>query len=649
MGQQAADIPSGARSRLPRVAGSGSATALWRPWLVRGVLLAASAILLASLARPYWTMRVKAPQYPKGLALVVYANRIDGDVREIDMLNHYIGMKPLNEGATTERRLAIPGIIAAASALLLLGWLSTRWAASLALPTLAIPPVFALDLYYWLRTFGLHLNPKAPLSHAVKPFVPPLAGQGKIAQFDVVAGFGHGFWLAVAAGLLALVALWLKGRGHGRARAVAVALTAGLVTLGLGRDAAAQTWLVGGTDGLVTIQEAVNRAADGDAVLVRPGRYAGPLMVRTRVALVGQDGAVVDGGGRGTVVTLAVAGITMTGFTVRGSGDILSAEHTGVLVNAPDTVVANNRLEDVLFGVHLRHAPHSVVRNNVFHGKALPVARRGDAIRVWYSDDVTIERNHVLDGRDVVLWYSKRLTIRGNEVRRGRYGLHFMYCDGAEVVDNIVADNSVGIYLMYSAHLNLRGNRMASNRGPSGYGLGLKDMDGVRIEDNVLADNRVGVFMEHASGEWRGNRVVANDIGIWLWPSSRQNRFAGNDLIDNGEQVSVEGEIGDRGNEWAGNFWSDYRGFDADGDGVGDVPYRSVRLFERLTERVPALRLYADSPAAQTIELAARLFPVFAPRPKLVDLQPRMQPLGRGSVTAPVHVRESQLSGARAI
>jgi nitrous oxidase accessory protein len=610
------------------------ASAWWRPWLVRGVLLAASVILLASLARPYWTMRVEAPQYPKGLALIVYANRIEGDVREIDMLNHYIGMKPLNEGATTERRLAIPGVVAAAIALVLPGWLSTRWATGLALPTLAIPLVFTLDLYYWLWTFGLHLDPKAPLSHAVKPFVPPLVGQGKIAQFDVVAGFGHGFWLAVAAGVLTLVALWLKRRGHGRVRAVLVALTAGLVTLGAGRDAAAQTWLVGGTDGRATIQEAVDRAAEGDTVLVRPGRYAGPLMVRTRVELVGQAGAVVDGGGRGTVVTLAAPGITMRGFTVRGGGDILSAEHTGILVSAPGIVIEGNRLEDVLFGVHIRRAPGSIVRDNTFRGKALAVARRGDAIRVWYSDDVTIERNHVLDGRDVVLWYSKRLTIQGNEVRRGRYGLHFMYCDGAEVVDNVVADNSVGMYLMYSAHLTLRGNRMAGNRGPSGYGLGLKDMDGVRIEDNVLADNRVGVFMEHASGEWRGNRIVANDIGIWLWPSSRQNRFAGNDLIDNGEQVSIEGEIGDRGNEWAGNFWSDYRGFDANGDGVGDVPYRSVRLFERLTERVPALRLYADSPAAQTLELAARLFPIFAPRPKLVDAQPRMQPLGRGPARA---------------
>ncbi len=624
MRQRVGNITRDDRSQAPRGVGFG---AVRRQWLARGLLLVASAILLASLTRPYWVMRVKAPQYPKGLSLVVYANRLEGDVREIDMLNHYIGMRPLEYGAKTERQLAAPGILLAATALLILGWFSSRWAASLALPTLAIPPIFALDLFYWLRNYGLHLNPKAPLSHAVKPFVPPLIGQGKIAQFDVVAGFGYGFWLVVAAGVVAIVAVWLKSRSQGRPHVLLVALLVGLVELGPDSGVWAQTIVVG-SDGLTNVQEAVDRAADGDEIRVRPGCYHGPVVVRTRVTLIGEDGAVLDGDRHGTIVTLAAPGIVMRGFIVRGSGDVLSAEHTGILIEAPESVVENNRLEDVLFGISLRRASHSVVRNNVLHGKTLPVARRGDAIRVWSSDDVTIERNHVLDGRDVVLWYSKRLALRNNEVRRGRYGLHFMYCDGAEVVNNVVVDNSVGIYLMYSAHLTLRGNRMAGNRGPSGYGLGLKDMDGVEIKDNVLANNRVGVFLEHASGEWIGNRIVANDVGLWLWPSSQHNRFIRNDWIDNGEQVDIEGGLGDRGNEWVGNFWSDYRGFDADGDGVGDVPYRAVRLFERLAERYPVLRLYSTSPAAQTIEFAARLFPVFAPRPNLVDLQPRMRPVG---------------------
>jgi nitrous oxidase accessory protein len=603
---------SAARANRARTAG----------WLAAALLIAGAAALAAAVRWPYWRMRIAAPQYPKGLYLIVYANRIEGDVREIDMLNHYIGMKPLDQGARTERRLAIPAIAAASAALLVLAAWRWRWAALLALPSVLIAPGFAADLHLWMRYFGLHLNPKAPLSSAIKPFVPPLFGQGKIAQFDVVATFGIGFWLALAAGALALLAEALRLRPRGRH----LGWVAAALALGLPGPASAATLEVG-PEGFATIGEAVAAAAEGDTIRVRGGVHRGPLEIGKSVTLEGLEGAVLDGGGRGTVLTLRGPGAAVRGFTIRGTGDILSAEDTGVLVAAPNIRLEDNRFEDVLFGIHVRHAPGTVIRGNALGGKALPVPRRGDAIRVWYSDDVRLEDNVVTDGRDVVLWYSRRLSLRGNAVRGGRYGLHFMYCDDATVEGNRLTGNSVGVYLMYSTRLTVRGNRIVGNRGPSGYGIGLKDMEQVVIEDNLLADNRAGIFLEHASGRFAGNAIAANDVGVWLWPSARQNVFAANSLIDNGEQAVIEAAAGRSGNAWQGNYWSDYRGYDADGDGTGDVPHRAVRVFERLIQRYPALRLYADSPAAQALDVAARLLPIFAPQPTLIDAQPRMRPI----------------------
>ena len=79
-------------------------------------------------------------------------------------------------------------------------------------------------------------------------------------------------------------------------------------------------------------------------------------------------------------------------------------------------------------------------------------------------------------------------------------------------------------------------------------------------------------------------------------------------------------------NAWQGNYWSDYAGLDADGDGAGDTPYRSERLFENLIDRVPSLRALLYSPAAQTVEFAASAFPIVRPQPKLADPAPRTQP-----------------------
>ena len=101
-------------------------------------------------------------------------------------------------------------------------------------------------------------------------------------------------------------------------------------------------------------------------------------------------------------------------------------------------------------------------------------------------------------------------------------------------------------------------------------------------------------LVQHGSVQ---SMLADNDKGVVIFTSARGNRFEANSFVENGEQVVVEGsaEIMTT-NLWRGNFWSDYRGYDADGDGQGDLAYRPTRLFERLADRNPALRLFADGP-----------------------------------------------------
>ena len=174
----------------------------------------AAILLITSILQPYWQLTLHAPQYPKGLTVVAYINHLTGDVREIDELNHYIGMRPLNEAATFERTISIYGIVVVALLILAGLYIHSRWVTLLALPALAMPVIFLLDLQYWLADFGQNLDPKAPLSSSIKPFVPPVLGEGKIAQFRTVAEPGTGLWLAVAASLLILLGLWFHRRAY---------------------------------------------------------------------------------------------------------------------------------------------------------------------------------------------------------------------------------------------------------------------------------------------------------------------------------------------------------------------------------------------------------------------------------------------------
>src|SRR5581483_10170514 len=108
--------------------------------------------------------------------------------------------------------------------------------------------------------------------------------------------------------------------------------------------------------------------------------------------------------------------------------------------------------------------------------------------------------------------------------------------------------------------------------------------------------------------------LAAGEVGIRLLPNVGGLSVTGNAFVENQQQVEVAGAGGDpAANLWRDNHWSDYAGFDADGDGIGDVPYRSEKLYEQIVDRRPELRLFALSPAVPAIDFAARAFPLDTP------------------------------------
>ena len=397
-----------------------------------------------------------------------------------------------------------------------------------------------------------------------------------------------------------------------------------------------QTALVVSPEGPYTsIQDALTAAQDGDHITVQGGTYLGPLIIEKSVVLEGVGEPVIDGGGVGTVVTLNAPGAALRGFTIRGSGVEPDRDHAGITITASDVIVENNHLSDVLFGIFVAQADRAVVRGNQISSKLkYEQGRRGDSIRLWYSQDVIVEGNHVNEARDVVMWYSNNVIVRGNHIENGRYGIHLMYCDRALIENNILDSNSVGIYTMYSRGVILLNNIIRRQRGPSGYALGFKDADAVLVQDNLLLDNHSGVFLDgtpftpSSFARFEGNIIAFNDVGATLLSAVHGVEFTANTFWENVEQVALQGGGKAGENRWQANYWSDYTGFDVDGDGQGESPYQADRYFESLMDREPLLRALLFSPAAQTIEFAATSFPIFKPQPKLSDSTPSTVPGG---------------------
>lgn len=189
---------------LPRTSASKLDHAITWP----RVAFVVSALLLAiSNFYEYWHLVLNAPQYPGGLKVTLFTHKLEGDVREVDGLNHYIGMMPLGDAASFERGIATFAMMAFVLLGILAGVLASRKAAWLALPIIIFPIAFVADLWFWLYRAGHNLDPTAALSSSIKPFTPAILGRGVVGQFSTDAMFGPGFWLATVAAVLALAAL----------------------------------------------------------------------------------------------------------------------------------------------------------------------------------------------------------------------------------------------------------------------------------------------------------------------------------------------------------------------------------------------------------------------------------------------------------
>ena len=178
-------------------------------YLIPGALLMLSAlVLMISMFLPYWSMTMTAPQYPKGLRVDVYVNHLEGDMREIDELNHYLGMPSLDEGGRLERSVSMIAIVVLG--LLLMGgvFIHNQAAGMLALPVLAWPFMFLADLWWILYKYGNSIDPESALGGAIEAFTPPLFGKGMVGQFGTIARQEIGLWLAFVALGLTLLGLW---------------------------------------------------------------------------------------------------------------------------------------------------------------------------------------------------------------------------------------------------------------------------------------------------------------------------------------------------------------------------------------------------------------------------------------------------------
>jgi len=394
-----------------------------------------------------------------------------------------------------------------------------------------------------------------------------------------------------------------------------------LAIVGLASSARAEVLVVGRH--AATVQATIERASDGDVVEIPAGTYAGPIRVARAITLRGV-GATLDGGGRGTVLRVEAPGVVVEGLTVRASGSDVGAPDACIYTTprAVGVVLRDNRLEDCAFGIWVHMTEGAKVIGNQVRGRSqVRTADRGNGIQLFDASHLEVRGNYVTGARDgIYVSACEDSVIEDNVLEHQRYGLHYMYSYRNTIRGNVARHNHGAFALMQSGDLVVVGNLAEDNEV---LGLLFRDAQRCEVRDNTLVRSGEGMFFFSSTDNVIvGNRIVHNDVGAKVWAGSLRNRVEENAFVGNRQQVFYVGaEDQVWGEDGRGNFWSDYLGWDQNGDGIGDRPYRVDSFTANLLHGHPASVFLLRSPILELLSQLEQKMP-FLRVPTVVDVAP---------------------------
>ncbi len=376
-----------------------------------------------------------------------------------------------------------------------------------------------------------------------------------------------------------------------------------------------------------TLTAAIAAASRHAKIVVKPGVYREPtIIVNKPVEIIGEGWPVLDGASARQIMTVTADSVTIRGLHFEHVGTSFTEDWAAVRFQAVrGCTIEGNRFDDAFFGIYLAKVNDCTIRGNVLRSGRGREMNSGNGIHLWASNGITIANNRISGHRDGIYFeFVHNSVISGNVSEQNlRYGLHFMYSDDCRYLNNIFRRNGSGVAVMFTNRVEMTGNRFEENWGGAAYGLLLKEIGDSKLEGNVFYRNTTGLLADGANRlKAIKNDFIDNGWAVKLQSSTQDGRFTGNNFIGNTFDVSANNS--ETTTIFAGNYWDDYRGYDLDRDGVGDVAYHPVRLFSMVVAQNGPSIILLRSTFVRLLDSAESIIPALTPE-ALADREPAMK------------------------
>ncbi len=376
-----------------------------------------------------------------------------------------------------------------------------------------------------------------------------------------------------------------------------------------------------------TVQSAVEKAEDGTHILIKKGVYlVNDLVIDKKIQIEGEPGAIIDGNEAGGIIIITSDSVHIRGLRIQNVGKSYIKDWAAIkLHKTKGFIIENNHFENVFFGIVVEKSKRGIIRNNTIHSVSESEHNSGNGIHLWHSKMIEIVGNNVSGQRDgIYLEFVDKSRIENNICSDNlRYGLHFMFSHEDEYINNTFMDNGAGVAVMFSKKIKMIRNTFIKNWGSSSYGLLLKEINDAEIKENLFEENTIGI---HAEGTNRinyfNNNFVRNGWAVKVRGACFKNIFKQNNFLFNTFDISYQGNLNE--NQFDQNYWSSYTGYDLDKNGVGDIPYRPVKLFSYIVNRTPETIILLRSLFVDMINFSEKVSPIFTPD-NLLDNNPMMR------------------------